>query len=82
MIEDIRFDEVSIERALKKEHLHPRGIHLNDVRIGFLVQLSPASDIGIVEPVELLPFLFVLGMVGGLIVIEPVVALADLYVGS
>ena len=82
MIEDIRFDEVSIDRALKKEHLYPHGIHLNDVRIGFLVQLSPASDIGIVEPVELLPFLFVLGMVGGLIVIEPVVALADLYVGS
>ena len=82
MIEDIRFDEVAIDRALKKEHLHPGGIHLNDVRIGFLVQLSPASDIGIVEPVELLPFLFVLGMVGGLIVIEPVVALADLYVGS
>ena len=82
MIEDIRFDEVSIDRALKKEHLPPRGIHLNDVRIGFLVQLSPASDIGIVEPVELLSFFFILGVVGGLIVIEPVVALADLYVGS
>ena len=82
MIEDICFDEVPIDRPLKKEHLHPYGIHLNDVRIGFLVQLSPASDISIVESVELLPFLFVLGMVGGFIVIEPVVALADLYVGS
>ena len=44
--------------------------------------LAGASNLLAIRSKELLSFLFILGMVGGFIVIEPVVALTDLYVGS
>ena len=80
MIEDVGLDVSSPLTSFQEEHLHTCGVHLDDINVAFMVECSPASHITIIKAVEFAAFLFVLGMVIRLIVIEAVVALTNFHI--
>ena len=77
MIKDVGLDVSSPLTSFQEEHLGARGIHLQEVGVCLEIEMPPTPDEIIVQPIQLLTLLRVRQVVVRLIIVEPMVALAD-----
>ena len=80
MIKDVGLDVSSPLTSLQEKHLGARGIHLQEVGVCLEIEMPPTPDEVIVQPIQLLALLRVRQVIVRLIIVEPMVALADLDV--
>ena len=80
MIKDVRLDVLAVLRTFQEEHLHTCGVHLQEVGVCLEIEMPPTPDEVIVQPIQLLTLLWVRQVVVRLIIVEPMVTLADLDV--
>ena len=77
MIKDVGLDVSSPLTSLQEKHLGTRGIHLQEVGVCLEIEMPPTPDEIIVQPIQLLTLLRIRQVIVRLIIVEPMVALAD-----
>ena len=80
MIKDVGLDVSSSLTSFQEEHLSTRGIHLQEVGVRLEIEVPPTPDEIIVQPIQLLTLLPICQLIVRLIIVEPMITLADLDV--
>ena len=80
MIKDVGLDVSSPLTPLQEQHLGAGDVHLQEVGVGLEIELPPTPDEVIVQSIQLFALFRICQVIVRLIIVEPMVALADLDV--